>query len=107
MPILTGSDYAREIRFQSRATKQAIDLTGFDLQMCIKAQRSDLAALLTLGLGSGLTITDAAGGKVALALTAAQTSLIGPGERVWGLYRIDGGKRLALATGKMRVLQGV
>jgi hypothetical protein len=107
MPILTGSDYSREIRFQSRATKQAIDLTGFDLQMCIKAERSDLSALLVLGLGSGLTITDAVGGKVAMALTAAQTTLIGAGDRVWGLYRTDGGKRLALATGKMRVSQGV
>jgi hypothetical protein len=32
---------------------------------------------------------------------------IGAGDRVWGLYRTDGGRRLALATGKMRVLQGV
>jgi hypothetical protein len=32
---------------------------------------------------------------------------IGAGDRVWGLYRTDGGRRLALATGKMRVQQGV
>lgn len=107
MPILTGSDYFREIRFQARTNKQPVDLTGFDLQMCIKAQRSDQAPLLVLGLNSGLTVTDAAGGKMTLALTAAQTTLIGAGDRVWGLYRVDGDKRLALATGKMRVMQGV
>jgi hypothetical protein len=107
MPILTGSDYAREIHCRSRSTRQPVDLTGFDLQMCIKAQRGDPSPLLVLGRDNGLTISDAPGGVVTLALSAAQTTLLGPGDRVWGLYRTDGGKRLALATGKMRVTQGV
>lgn len=106
MPILTGSDYDREIQFRTRS-KQPVDLTGFDLQMCIKAQRSDAAPLLVLALGAGLTLLDAAAGRVALSLTAAQTSAIGAGERVFGLYRTDNGRRLALATGRMRVQLGV
>jgi hypothetical protein len=56
---------------------------------------------------AGLTIIDALGGRAATSLTAAQVDAIGAGDRVWGLYRTDGGKRLALATGRMRVLQGV
>jgi hypothetical protein len=107
MPILTGSDYAREIRLQRRSDKSPVSLAGFDLQLCVKAQRGDAQALLVLSIGNGLTVTDAAAGKVTLELTAAQTTAIGAGDRVWGLYRTDAGKRLALATGRMRVLQGV
>jgi hypothetical protein len=55
MPILTGSDYQRDIRVLRQADKSPIDLTGFDLQMCIKAQRGDAQALLVLSLGNGLT----------------------------------------------------
>lgn len=107
MSILTGSDYQRDIRLQRRSDKAPIDLTGFDLQMCVKVRRGDAQALLTLAVGSGLTIAAPASGVITLALTAAQTTAIGAGDRVWGLYRTDGGRRLALATGTMRVLQGV
>lgn len=107
MPILTGSDYQRDILLLKKSDKSPLDLTGFDLQLCVKAQRGDALALLTLALGNGLTVANPASGTITLALTAAQTTAIGPGVRVWGLYRTDGGHRLALATGQMRVLQGV
>lgn len=107
MPILTGSDYDRDIRVLSHATKAPVDLTGFAIEMVVKAQRGDAVALLTLAIGSGLAVAAPTNGTITLSLTAAQTSLIGAGDRVWGLYRVDGGRRLALATGKMRVLEGV
>lgn len=107
MPILTNSDYDREIRLRSRSSGAAVDLTDFALELVIKAQRGDLVALATLAIGSGLAVPAPASGCVELSLTAQQTDAIGAGDRVWGLYRVDGGRRLALATGKMRVTEGV
>jgi hypothetical protein len=107
MPILTGSDFDRDIRLLKSSDKSPIDLTGFDLQLCIKTRRGDAQALLLLSLGNGLAISDAANGLIALSLTAQQTTDIGAGPRVWGLYRVDGGRRLALATGRMIVRHGV
>jgi hypothetical protein len=107
MAILTGSDFAREIRLQKSSDKSAVDVTGFDLQLCIKARRGDVRVLLLLSIGSGLAVSDATNGRLTLSLSAEQTTAIGAGPRVWGLFRVDGGRRLALATGKMTVRQGV
>jgi hypothetical protein len=107
MPILTGADYQRDIRLLKQSDKSPVDLTGFALQLCIKAQRGDAQALLVLTLGSGLTVADPTTGTITLAMTAAQTTAIGVGSRVWGLYRTDGDRRVAIATGQMRVQQGI
>lgn len=105
--ILTGSDYAREIRLRARSTGAPVDLTGFALGLCVKAQRGDPAALRRFALGDGLSVADPASGVVTLAMSADDTTQIGAGQRVWALYRTDGGRKLALATGKMRVLAGI
>lgn len=105
--IFTGSDYSRTLRLASRANRLPIDLTGQTFELVVKAKRDDSARLACLTLGAGLTVADPATGCVTLALTAQQTSAIGAGERVWALYRTDGGRRLALASGKMMVREGV
>lgn len=107
MPILTNSDYQRGIRLASRSSKQPIDLTGFGFELVVKAQRGAAEALLTLTVGAGLTVPDPAAGIVQIAMTAQQTGDVGEGERVWALFRTDGGRRLCLASGKMIFRQGV
>lgn len=107
MTMTTDSDYSREIRFSALSSRRPIDLTGFQLEMVIKAQRGAAVPLMTLTLGAGLTITDAAEGAVVMELTAQQMAQIGAGQRVWGIYRVDGARRLALATGKMIVREGL
>jgi hypothetical protein len=105
MPILTGSDYSREIRFTSG--EAPLDLTGFALELVIKARRGIAPALVTLTIGDGLSIADPADGRVVMSLTAAQTTAIGAGERLWAIYRCDGGRRLCLASGRVRVRRGL
>jgi hypothetical protein len=107
MPIMTGCDYQRDIRLQRQSNKAPVDLTGFDLELCVKAQRGDGQALLVLALGDGLAIADPTAGVVTLDMSCDHTDAIGAGDRVWGLYRIDGARRLPLATGKMHVQQGI
>jgi len=104
MAILTKSDWSGQILLKSAGA--ALDLTGFTFDFVIKARRSASSALVTLTVGNGLTV-DAAAGKVTIVLTAAQTSAIGSGDRYFALYRTDGGRRLALVSGKMIVREGV
>jgi hypothetical protein len=85
MPILTGSDYSREIRFTDGAAP--LDLTGCGLELVIKARRGDGPALVTLSIGGGLEVSDPTSGRVTMTLTAAQTSAIGAGDRQWAIYR--------------------
>jgi hypothetical protein len=105
MSILTGSDYSREIRFTSGTAP--LDLTGCGLEMVIKARRGDAPALVTLTIGDGLDLADPVNGRVTMSLLAAQTTLIGAGDRLWAIYRCDGGRRLCLASGRMRVRRGL
>lgn len=105
MPILTGSDYSREIRFTDGAGP--LDLTGCGLELVIKARRGDAPPLVTLTIGAGLEVADPASGRAVMTLTAEQTSAIGAGDRLWAIYRCDGGRRLCLASGRMRVRRGL
>lgn len=107
MPIFTRSDYARTLRLADRTTKAPIDLTGFEFEFVVKAKRDDADPVLTLTLGGGLSCPDPGSGGLQLALTADQTTAIGAGNRVWALFRTDGGRRLVLASGKMVVREGL
>lgn len=107
MPIFTGSDFARAIRLVDRSSGQPVDLTGFEFELCIKRQTKDAVALAELSMGNGLAVPDPSDGRVLMTLTAAQTTEIGAGGRVWALYRTDGGRRLPLASGKMIVRKGI
>jgi hypothetical protein len=73
----------------------------------VKATRDAADRLACLTIGAGLTVADPTTGCICMALTADQTSAIGAGDRVWALYRTDGGHRIALASGKMMVREGV
>jgi hypothetical protein len=105
LPILTGSDYSRPIRFTSGSAP--LDLTGCGLEMVIKAKLRAPAPLLTLTMGAGLAVPSPADGIAILTLTGAQTTQIGVGERVWAIYRCGSGQRICLATGKMTVRRGL
>jgi hypothetical protein len=105
LPILTGSDYSRPIRFRSGGAP--LDLTGCGLEMVIKAKRRDADPLLTLTIGVGLAVPAPADGVAILTLTGGQTTQIGIGERVWAIYRCGSGQRVCLATGKMTVRRGL
>lgn len=105
IPILTGADYARPIRFT--AAGAPYDLTGCGLEMVIKARRRDDEALLTLTIGDGLAVPAPAEGVAILTLTGDQTTDLGVGERVWAIYRCSAGQRVPLATGKMTIRRGL
>lgn len=107
MPIFTRSDYSRTLRLANKATRQPVDLTGFTFELVIKATRDAAARLACLANGAGLTVPAPTTGCITMTLSADQTSAIGAGDRVWALYRTDGGRRLALASGKMTVREGV
>lgn len=103
---MTKSDWAREVQLRGAGGAGA-DVTGWTFEFLIRAQRSSPTALLTLNSAPGIAVVDAPGGKIRLALTGAQTSSIGAGDRAFALYRTDGGRRLCLVSGKMIVREGV
>lgn len=93
---------------RSRATRAPIDVSGWALEMVVKAKRADTDPLLTLSTAQGgLSLDPATPGRIIIQMTALQTCAIGAGNRVFAIYRVDGGQRLAVLTGRLSLLEGV
>jgi len=75
------------------------DITGWTMSFRIKTQLTDPVALLTVNA----TITVAAAGTFAVALTAAQTTSLPAGTYDYDVWRTDSGSAAALALGKATV----
>ena len=75
MPIYQGEDTTifATITDQSGAAEDLTGLTGS--QITYYLGRAGAEQQVTLTIGAGITITDAPAGEIAIALTAAQTSL--------------------------------
>lgn len=101
----TKSDFAIEITVRSAGV--AVDITGWALEMDIRQNNALGALLLVLTTGAGLALTAPTQGKFSIFMSAAQTTVIGAGDRVFAIYRTDGGQRLAIITGRLSVQEGV
>jgi hypothetical protein len=108
--IFTKADYTKGFTLRSRASKAPIPLAGWALEMVVKATRDAVAPLLTItsAPGGGITIDAASVGRFVIAITADQmTDAIGAGDRVFAIYRTDGGQRSRIMSGRMTVREGI
>lgn len=108
MALQTHADWSRGVVLRSRATRGPIDLSGWSLELVVKAKRADDAPLLTLSTDSGgLELDPTATGRFIISMSAQQTGDLGAGERVFAVYRTDGGRRQCVLSGRMIVKEGV
>lgn len=108
MAIYTKADYSRGVTLRDRATRQPIPIAGWALEMVIKNTRADAAALLTLSTATrGLTLDAVNTGRFVIAMTKDDTTAIGAGDKVFAIYRTDGGQRVRVLSGRLVVREGV
>lgn len=108
MAIYTKADYSRGVTLRDRATRQPIPIGGWALEMVIKAKRSDVAALLTLSTATrGLALDPLQPGRFIITMTPDDTNAIGAGDKVFAVYRTDGGMRVRVLSGRLVVREGI
>lgn len=85
-------------------------LTGVALTFTVKRgfEDADTDALIEKTIGSGIEVTNAAGGIAEISLTSADTAALRPGAwLVWDVQAVENDEVVTLATGSMRVLPDV
>lgn len=86
------------------------NLTGVDLSFTVKRgfDDDDADAVITKTVGSGISLTDAAGGMASITLDAADTSGLRPGAPlVYDIQAIDNDEVVTLDSGELRVMPDV
>ena len=100
LTLLHGDTYLE--RYTILRDDAAADLTGCTLKAMVKvdSMTADAAALLTLTVGSGLTVVDALAGIVDLEISAAQSAALSASKSyVWDLQVKEPGGRIFTAAG--------
>ena len=83
----------------------AVNITGFNFQADIRIEREGAVQIITKSSGSGITITDGAGGVYEIILSSADTKKLRvPATYFWDTWRTDNGKKAQLAYGELEVL---
>lgn len=99
------SDADCPLQFTVRENGEPKDLTGLSFLFEVRDEFSDVAALISLTVGSGITITGT--DNNVLLITISDTDLdpddIPPGQYEYMLRRDDAGYRRPLAVGKFIV----
>lgn len=78
------------------------DITAWGLAFTLKA-RGGTAALLTLTVGDGITVTDAEEGTFLVRVTGAQTEALTADQYRWDVWRTDGDYPAVLVYGTLTV----
>lgn len=89
----------------SRAIQQRVDAaTGISLAgwtVTFVVTNDDGTVVLTLGVGTGITVTDEAEGKLTVLITAAQSTAAGVGLRKYTLKLTSGATTIVRLTGRI------
>lgn len=94
-----GSTWTKELTWRNAASLVGIPLTGYAISFVIL--NDDGTTAQTLTIGSGVTVTDSAGGKFTLTLTAAQTAALGLGLRRYTLTLTSASATVSLLVGRI------
>ncbi len=83
-----------------------VDITGYTLQADIRVAREDAIQIVTKQTGgSGIVITDAAGGVYQITLDSADTKKLRATQiHFWDTWRIDAGSKAQLAYGELEIV---
>lgn len=91
--ILCDSDYEQDEIIQNDAGV-AQDITGWTFEFLCKREGDRGGCKIELSSGSGISIEDAAAGRLRISMTAAQTKQFGPGVGRCLLWRTDDGRKI-------------
>lgn len=90
------------------ANGAAVDLTGADLRLMVRANATDTATLLSLTVGAGtLVLTVPTEGKLETNVPKATMETIAPGTYPYDLVRVTGGVWDMRFGGFVTIRQGV
>jgi hypothetical protein len=103
--ITRGDSYKITVRYKDEAGAP-ISLAGQTPKLQIRAGVGVAAVLLTLTVGSGLTVTPAAG-QIDVRLSPLQTLALPLGRLAWDLEISDGTDTEQLVSGSFAVVEGV
>lgn len=98
-PTYLGEDLLIPFRIE-RADGLPQDLTGWALTFTARDQLGDSQALVQKTTGSGITITDTAGGRGTITIARADTAALTPGDKYFDLSRTDAGQNGVLTSGR-------
>lgn len=87
--IEQGATFTRTLTYKTKATNLPIDLTGWNARMKIKVKSVDVAVILSLTMGSGLTIPNPTDGKIYITITSVQTAAFDFNKAVYDLEIYD------------------
>ena len=91
--IEQGATFTRTLTYKTKATSStpsvAIDLTGWSARMKIKVKSVDTAVILSLTMGSGLTIPNPSDGKIYITISSVQTAAFDFNKAVYDLEIYD------------------
>ncbi len=78
LKVIRGDDKIFTVNISNKENKTSTDLTGAVIVMTAKKRREDLDvdAVISLSVGNGITITDAAGGQFQVKIPAADTNVL-------------------------------
>ena len=84
----------------------AVDITNFTLKASVRIEREGKVEIITKETGgSGIAITDAAGGVYVITISSADTKKLRvPAVYFWDTWRADAGQLAQLAYGELEVL---
>lgn len=78
LKVIRGDTKIFTVNITSKETKLPTDLTGAAIVFTVKKRREDpdIDAVISLSVGSGITVTDAAGGQFQVKIPAADTNVL-------------------------------
>lgn len=107
--IVQNTDRTIEGQVTDTQDGKPLDITGWTIQLTVKRHRHDPEAPLLIkstATGGGITVTDAASGKLEIKFDATDTANLA-GDYAHEVTRTDAGNRERIEYGRFRVLKSM
>lgn len=98
--IEQGATYNKRIQWKDSAGS-AVNLSGYTAFLEIKNTKQDADALISLAVGTGITLTTPASGILDIAMTAVQTAALDFDRAVYDLLLVNGATKYRLMEGNV------
>jgi len=95
-----GSTYNKRIQWKD-SSGTAVNIAGYTAFLEVKNNKQETAALISLSIGSGITLTTPASGILDIAITATQTAAFDFDRAVYDLVLVNGSTKYRLMEGNV------
>lgn len=104
--IEQGSTYNKRVQWND-AAGTAVNITGYTAFLEIKNTKEDADALISLAVGTGITLTTPTSGILDIAMTATQTAAFDFDRAVYDLVMVNGSTKYRLMEGNAVLIRRV